>query len=237
MHKAVRRSSGSLGSMAVYTAITGAYDDYVEPPVHDAYDAVLFSDQSNDPAAVSVQLPESWPRLDDSRRSRFFKAVPNRVLGEYPVTFWIDASIRFWQPLDLHALADRCLRQADIAFFSFPTCDCAYKAAEICQKMRLDDPDLIQRQVDRYRREGFPADLGMVMGGFIFRRNTPDVIRFNELWWSEIENGTKRDQISLNYALWKSRIVAARIPGYITDYGMVISVHRDDRGRVWNGES
>ena len=63
----------------------------------------------------------------------------------------------------------------------------------------LDDPDTIDAQVAKYKSEGHPWDYGLLETGIIMRSNIPEVAKFNEDWWSEIENHSIRDQISAPY--------------------------------------
>lgn len=226
--------AGKTQEMAVYTAIVGSYDYYDFPPVGH-YDRILFTDDPGKLLYSPVELPESWRRLDNARRARFFKMSPHRVLGAYPITLWIDGSVRYSELTDAHRLAQESLQDADIALFRHPDCSCAYTMAAICQELKLDDSGVIQRQVDRYRAEGMPANGGLCMGGIVFRRNTPEVRQFNELWWSEVQSGSRRDQISLAYALWKTGIKHTVIRGHIADHGIFTFCHRNPVGRTVGG--
>jgi hypothetical protein len=80
---------------------------------------------------------------------------------------------------------------------------CAYKEATVCINQRIDSPERIKSQIDRYKSEGFPQDYGLVMGGIISRVHNKKAKRINYAWWNEIVNGSRRDQLSINYVLWK----------------------------------
>ena len=41
--------------------------------------------------------------------------------------------------------------------------------------------------------------------GILLRMNTNRVHYFNDIWWSEIQNGSLRDQLSIPYVVWKLR--------------------------------
>jgi len=43
---------------------------------------------------------------------------------------------------------------------------------------------------------------------YILRRHTGKVEEFNRLWWEEICKGSRRDQLSFDYALWKMEMKA-----------------------------
>jgi hypothetical protein len=112
----------------------------------------------------------------------------------------------------LQDLIDRFLRDSDIAMFKHYKRDCIYDEAKVCKKMKLDDPGIIDRQMAKYKKEGYPAKNGLNEGTIILRRHTKKIEEFNNLWWSEISSGSRRDQLSLNYCLWKLRLRPATFP-------------------------
>ena len=66
-----------------------------------------------------------------------------------------------------------------------------------------DDPEIIQNQIQRYQKEGYPVNNGLIKGGIILRRhNEKDVINAMESWWEEVKYNSKRDQLSFNYVAW-----------------------------------
>jgi hypothetical protein len=109
-------------------------------------------------------------------------------------------------------LIDRYLVDADIALFRHSQRDCLYDEAEACKKAGLDDPDVINYQVQRYRNEGYPAHDGLIEAGVLLRRHTPAVQELSEAWWREICRGSPRDQISGNYVLHSLGITPAYFP-------------------------
>ena len=59
----------------------------------------------------------------------------------------------------------------------------------------------------------YPLNNGLRSGFLIVRRHTPKIAKFNELWWNEVDRGSVRDQLSIDYALWKLGIEPVDIPG------------------------
>ena len=91
-------------------------------------------------------------------------------------------------------------------------------------KYGKDAPDLIVAQLAKYEAEGFPRRFGLAECNVIVRRhNDPLVKQAMEIWWDEIEKGSKRDQISFNYALWR-----ADLPYHELSNGLV-DVRTDNR--------
>ena len=59
----------------------------------------------------------------------------------------------------------------------------------------------------------------LCQGRIIYRNNNSIVQNFNEIWWTHIQNGSVRDQLSLPYAINQSNIVAellspVRLPAF-----------------------
>ena len=57
---------------------------------------------------------------------------------------------------------------------------------------------------NNYKSLGFPEHYGLYEANVIIRKhNNKSVIDLMEYWWSEILNNSHRDQLSLNYVIWK----------------------------------
>lgn len=68
----------------------------------------------------------------------------------------------------------------------------------------------------KYQNDGYLSQNGPVMTNMIFRKHTKIINDFNELWWNEIKNGSRRDQLSFNYVLSKSKISIDLRPIHVT---------------------
>ena len=70
-----------------------------------------------------------------------------------------------------------------------------------------DKPEFIKKQIEKYKKEDYPRDNGMLIAMELVRRhNEMDVVKTMEHWWKEIENHSRRDQISFNYVAWKNKL-------------------------------
>jgi hypothetical protein len=68
-----------------------------------------------------------------------------------------------------------------------------------------DDPNIIQKQIQRYADEGYPSHNSLAVTMQLLRKhNKKDCIKIMEQWWEEIKYGSKRDQLSFNYSIWKT---------------------------------
>ena len=63
-----------------------------------------------------------------------------------------------------------------------------------------DNAKIIENQVNGYYTKGFPPNNGLATTMVILRRhNEKDCIELMENWWTEIQYGSRRDQLSFNY--------------------------------------
>jgi hypothetical protein len=90
--------------------------------------------------------------------------------------------------------------------------DCIYEEAEILIKMTdsgkfKDHPEIIKKQVEKYRAEGYPEHNGLLSSMIMLRRhNESEVIQTMEDWWKELKLHSRRDQLSFNYVAWKNQL-------------------------------
>ena len=62
-------------------------------------------------------------------------------------------------------------------------------------------------QLRRYREAGLPPAPPFTENAIIFRRHgNPVLAEAMDLWWSELQNYTQRDQLSLPYVLFNSQL-------------------------------
>ena len=193
------------GKIAVYTAVTGGYDHLRSPEiVSPRCDYICFSDTTiSDPGLWKVHGVDYF-NADTVRAARYVKTHPHVYLPDYTWSIWIDANLLI--RMDLADLIDAMNSDLHVALFIHPDRHCIYDEGQTIIRRRLDDPNVARLQMDRYRNHGFHS-IGLHETNVLVRRhNEPDVISLNNRWWSEIENGSRRDQMSFNYAAWKQGI-------------------------------
>jgi FkbM family methyltransferase len=203
-------------SIAVFTALTRGYDDLLAP-LHDAVgkeaDFICFTDNPAREGSGLWRMAPTVRTFDDPvRTARYVKVNSHLHLPEYEYTVWLDANQRLVAP-GLVDLIERHLPSADLALYRHSQRNSIREEAQTCIQAGLDDPEVVERQMARYRREGFPDDLGLAATCLILRRNSDRVRRFNEEWWAQIEGGSRRDQLSFDYVRWKTGLPVTWIPG------------------------
>ena len=76
----------------------------------------------------------------------------------------------------------------------------------MCVKLKKDTKENVDRQLNAYRKEGFPEHYGLPQTCILLRyHNEESCIKLMETWWEQLEKYSHRDQLSFNYALWKNQ--------------------------------
>ena len=137
---------------------------------------------------------------DPKKSSLFYKSL-TPDFDKYDYSIWMDGNTTL--KVDPEYLIDKYLKNASIAVLRHPDRDCIYEEAKTCQKLKLDSIRTIEEQMTRYREAKYPENNGLSCTTYILRRHTGRVKEFNEKWWAEICKGSRRDQLSFDYALWE----------------------------------
>ena len=203
--------------IVLYTALLGDYDNLQEGPLS-SVDAFCFTDGDNvRPSSWKIiEHKDIYSTIDERvRQSRKYKALPHIYFPDADIWIWTDASFG-WNQDPVQTIP--YLKLNDIATFKYPDIygyrDCIYQEAKACISRGKDDEKVIVSQMDKYKKRGYKQHMGLVETTILVRRNTPQVKEFNNLWWEEIKNGSRRDQLSFNYVIWALKMKYSLLPGY-----------------------
>ena len=188
---------------ALYTAITGRYDQLRHPGrIPAGWQCICFSDEPQScPGWEHRTLLRSEILPDPQRTARKCKILSHKFLPDAEITVWIDGNFEVCGDLD--EIVATFLAKHDIAAFRHTTRNCIYQEAAAIIKFEKDDPRIVLGHLARYFREGYPRHNGLVATGVLLRRHTEQVVKLNNLWWDELTRGSKRDQLSFNYAAFR----------------------------------
>ena len=219
----------------IYTTIIGKYDILEEPSfIPEGYDFICFTDQKiNKPNSI-WEIRQVLPLYkDNTRTARKYKILPHRFLPEYDISIWTDGNELVVG--DINKLQEKYLKDKNMAIYNHMSCwdkrDCVYEEAKALFNLGnqnnnwKDDPSIITKQMERYVNEQYPPNNGLIVSGVMFRKhNKKDVINCMETWWTELKYGSRRDQLSFNYAAWKCNTQFNWINQDIRDDGYVLEV-------------
>lgn len=191
-----------MSEILVYTAIFGGRDE-IKVPKQDGFDFRVVTDDATQ-IDREIAVVTSLPVASDPRRSaRLVKLMPQVFFPAYRRWIWIDGQVSLREGVsgkDLESI------RGPLATFRHRNRNCAYQEALACTKSKLDDEEVIRRQVEGYHEEGFPQNKGLGETMVVVRDNTPEIRAFNSAWWAEVNGKSVRDQISFNYVAWKLKV-------------------------------
>jgi hypothetical protein len=140
--------------------------------------------------------------LSPARLSRRPKILPHLYFPEYEASLYLDGNLLLRG--DVRTYVETYARTSPMLCVKHGERDCIYEEYAACRQTRRDNASVMQRQLERYRREGMPAHFGLIVGSFIYRRHhDPSVVRLMEQWWQEFSRNSQRDQLSFTYCCWK----------------------------------
>jgi len=208
-----------MNNKVIYTSIFGEEYYLHDPEMElDGWDFICFTDRTDLKSDIWTIRP-TLKIYDGSRDSKKPKILPHRYLEDYEISVWVDGDAKIIG--DVNFLVDTYLQDKDYAVFNHKYCGginsriCIYEEAKFIkwlgdihpQKHYKDNLDIINNQVDGYRKEGYPENNGQARNTVILRRhNNKEIIKTMEDWWVEVMYGSKRDQLSFPYVAWKNNL-------------------------------
>lgn len=192
--------------IAVYTVITGGYDELRAPDyVDEQCDYYCITDNQN-------LMSDFWQmiyitddmHLGSCKLQRYVKVHPWIYFPEYQYTLYLDGKMTITKSLLEYITLFS--NDSPLLAFKHPDRDCSYEEGQECIRLKKDIPESILHQLEAYQREGLPSHYGMIDSAVLFRKHhDPDLQRHHAVWWEEIKNRSRRDQLSFGYACWKTK--------------------------------
>ena len=211
MQEHVLQSSQGQKKTVVYTAIFGGKDEAPKLINKEGFDSsnvdfVCFTDNpqltSDDYKVVVMERRYS----DVTKNARNIKVNGFDGVKDYDVAIWHDSSVQLHCD-KIQALSD-FEKDHMISVFHHVRY-CAYLEAIACINQDKDSALRIAAQMYRYFREGFPSNHQLhettIM---VLDSRTYFTSQLRHIWWEEILKRSRRDQLSLAYARWKTGVVA-----------------------------
>lgn len=193
--------------IVVYTCITGNYDKPIEPVYQPRnIDYVIITDSEVEPTSrwkkIDINSVEEIRNYDNTRKARYAKTHPHVFFPEYEYSIWVDSN--FVVIGDLSKFI-KCVGKVPFASNWHPERNSIYREAVACKLKNKDKSDILDKQIEHYKQEGFPDDFGLIETNMIVRKHMDRCcMNLMEDWWTEMIKWSKRDQLSLPYVIWKN---------------------------------
>jgi hypothetical protein len=200
--------------VTVFTAVLGQTDPLRACVPVPGVRYVVLTDR---PLAVPPYETVPYFASDSRLASRHLKICANHpTLGDADVTLWHDAACQLrCDPLAVAAAA--LAGGVDVCAFKHPHRSRIEDEAEAVARLGYMPRAVTLAQVAHYRAAGFVDQTAITSTGFCLRRRTPAVEVWQRLWWDEVERWGWRDQLSVDYALWRSGVQVRYLTGHYRD--------------------
>ena len=206
--------------VAIYSAVFGGYDPEPYDITHMQKENVEYWWITDD-TKFQYTIMNGWNVHDfwvNPENGKYKYAKSNRFLKLQPhylepfkksdINVYIDGNKKLF---NIDMLLDYCQRlyndpDTDAYFCKHTERDTVQQEVrEIC-RLRRDEPSLVMRQYKEYREEGLPDDIPLIVASVQIRKtHAPALKVMLDCWWNEVKNKSYRDQISMPYAIWKTR--------------------------------
>lgn len=197
-----------MSKVAVYTAIFNNYD-LLQPPAIVENDVIDYYCFTNDMRYIPWPWKAVFTKDSDFESTKvascFLKILGHSLLAKYETTIWIDGNIILRKKL--YPLTLSLMQKNYLCVNNHRSRDCIYKESEECINQGKVDSVRAMRQMEKYRNLNFPTHFGLSETTIVFRDNKCSEVRdFQKVWWSEFMEGGHRDQLSFDFARWKTGI-------------------------------
>lgn len=205
-----KRFPNEANKGVIYTCITGNYDDLLEHYYVDYnWDYRCYTDNEKLLSLGKVGhwmiLPIEYSKLDPIRNARWHKTHPHLLLPQYDYSVWIDGNINIASSYFFNQL-NKCIAEKRVLSVPpHPKRDCVYDEAIAIKLTQKENPVIVDQQMVFLREQQFPEKLSLHETNIVFRHHAePQSIEIMDTWFGMIEQFSRRDQLSFDFALWKS---------------------------------
>lgn len=198
----------------VYTAIFGNYDTIKEPNyINEDWDYICFTNNRNLKSKNFTVKYVDAIFENQTKNARMIKILSHIFLIGYDYSLWIDGSVQL-RGRNIEELINKHKNQY-ISLHKHEKRNCVFDELEACVGAKKDNPDVMMKQIEKYKNEGMPAKKGQVETAEILRDlNSKKTKLLNLLWWKELDENSIRDQLSFNYVCWKNNFNYSIMEGY-----------------------
>ena len=192
--------------VCVYSCITGDYDNlhdilYPEKTI----DYYCFTNNKNLKSNTWKIIYIENNGLDNVRLARKIKILGHPIINQYETVVWTDADVIWQQPIS--KFIKSCLKTSSLAIFKHHVRNNIRDEAIACLRLRKDDKATILKTLHHYESVGYPDNNGLCESTvFIKKPNDPKVVETMQIWFDIVKDFSRRDQLSFNYAVWKTKL-------------------------------
>lgn len=140
---------------------------------------------------------------DPTRTARFIKTHPHLFFKNYDIAIWIDSNIVIKK--DLSKIINNFFKsKKTVGCISHPFRNSVYEEFIACKNSQKDSSSTMYEFIKKLKFEGYKDDILFETNFMMFNLKIKNIKNFLNLWWDCIDSYSKRDQLSITYALKRS---------------------------------
>ena len=203
---------------AIYSVITGGYDEIIMIPDCEGWDQIMFTD-------MDVHTHPCWeirnlPKVNDPLiQSRDIKIRSHIHLPEYDLVCYIDGNQKLL----------KAPPESPVWYTHTKRNNIFEEAQQIIRNGRFP-ASIVNKQIDYYISKGY-NETGLYLNGFFVRNNKDEKInRLHDVWFIETCRFTPRDQLSLPFAMYLTGIEPENLtyPKEKEQYAIITKGHKQN---------
>lgn len=196
----------------IYKVIINNYDIHINPKfLNYDFDYLFFTNnlyyfQNTNSIWQYYHIPKNINKLSPSKQNRYLKINAHKYLPSiYNFSIYIDGNVIIINDINL------LLKQINSKYGNFkfyipihPDRNCIYAESKIVLKLKKDKYKNVNPQIKKIKKDSFPPNYGLSENNILIRNHKDSsIIQLMNEWWKIVSNGSKRDQLSLMYIIWK----------------------------------
>lgn len=194
--------------ICVYTCITGDYDNLREiENMEKGIDYLCFTNNKKIKSKTWKIIYIEDKNLTNTKLARKIKILGNDLINKYKISIWIDGNLYFKK--SIHKFLETYALNTDANFISFKHHErnCIYEEINACYQCKKEEKQNLIKIKEFYEKENYPKNNGLVETGVIIRKNGDELVtKTMEMWFEHVLNYSKRDQLSFNYCVYKTKM-------------------------------
>lgn len=196
--------------ICVYSVLIGDYEGINEQPITSKSNVpfIMFTDRRDLVSKTwNNKCIEPMFPLDSVRSQRKIKLQPHLYLEEFDVSLYIDNSVVLKTPPEI--IINRFLSESfDLVAFKHSFRETLLDEFKVVIEQSLDNPHRILKQLNDYRiTDAELLEQKPIWSGLLIRRhNKKHMMSFSDIWCSHVMRYSRRDQLSINYAIKHSKV-------------------------------
>ena len=186
----------------IYTCLIGDFDEFNEiATTLVGCDSFIITDNKKLHYSNTNSIFIDSIYRSGRRTNRIFKILPHLFFSKYTKSVYYDCNLVLKvSPLEILGLLNS---KYDFAIFNHAKRNCLFEEIDECIFWNKDSKTLLNIQREKY--ESVPKQNGLYLGSVLVR-NHNNLSEFSECWWSQYDEFSARDQISLAYTYYKIKI-------------------------------